>query len=129
MANSNEQFSFTLPKSERLTSKKEIDALFQQGDSIKSFPLKIIIQKNTTERLTQPKILVSVPKKKFKLAKDRNLLKRRIKEAYRLNKHLLNNVKISSIGIIYVSNRTESFNFIQEKLILAFDRLITDNQM
>lgn len=129
MGKTNEQFSYTLPKSEKLKSKLEIEDLFLHATAIKAYPLKILLNfKNDKQHDdVYPKLLVSVPKKKFKLAKDRNLLKRRIKEAYRLNKIIIKESNVKSIGIIYVSNRTETFNIIQDKLILGLNRLKEKN--
>ena len=132
MHKSNEQFSFSLPKSEKLKSKLEIDSLFACGKNVRSYPLKFLYHTHNEAKLPFPKFLVSVPKKKFKLAKDRNLLKRRIREAYRLNKSIIANKNIASIGIIYVSNQPETFKLIQDKLILGLNRLkdnITQNQL
>lgn len=122
-----EQHSTKLPKHEKLKSKLEIDELFAHARSIKSFPLKLLyLTKDEADTsLGYPKLLVSVPKKKFKRAVDRNLLKRRIREAYRLNKHKICDEKIKSIGIIYVSNQIEPFKIIEDKLILALLRLIS----
>jgi len=122
-----EHFLFTLSKAEKLKSKVEIDDLFANAQVIKQFPLKILFLKHsssTPSNQNNPKILTSVPKKKFKRAVDRNLLKRRIREAYRLNKHIIKGENIKSIGIIYVSNHAETFKVIEDKLILGLNRLI-----
>lgn len=83
----------------------------------------------TNEKITQnnppqllPQLLFSVSKKSFKRAVDRNIIRRRIKEAYRLNKNLfLPNIKIPQhIGIIYIAKEIMEFADIQKKLIRVF---------
>ncbi|MBE9518898.1 MAG: ribonuclease P protein component [Bacteroidetes bacterium] len=76
---------FSLSKSERLSSRKAISSLFETGQSIYAPPLRIIF-KPDGEGSQALAMAVSVPKRLFKKAVDRNLLKRRIREAYRLNK-------------------------------------------
>ena len=76
-------------KEEKLKSKKLIDLLFKEGKSIKKNSLKCLYL-SPDETLSSPiQVMVSVPKKQFKKAVDRNLIKRRIREAYRLNKNTL----------------------------------------
>jgi len=76
---------YKFPKSEKLRLKKDIESLFKQGNRFFSYPLTVIFIKK--ENKGQNLCGVSVPKKKFKKAVDRNRIKRQMREAYRLNKH------------------------------------------
>ena len=101
MNNSNEQFSFTFPKSEKLKSKIEIDTVFQSGIVVKSFPFRLLfIPKSGTEPDNYPQVLISVPKRKHKHAVTRNHIKRRIREAYRLNKPFFSKIA-AMLGTIF----------------------------
>ena len=78
---------FTFKKNERLCSLKAIDELYTSGQNFYT-PVFKVIYKLQSEAFTPPcKIVFSVPKRSFKRAVDRNLIKRRIREAYRNNKH------------------------------------------
>ena len=87
--------NYGLTKSERLTSQLVIDKLFAGGNaSMAAFPLRIVfmqVEKSEKNGSDEPpvSILVSVPKKRFRHAVDRNRMKRLVREAYRLNKHIL----------------------------------------
>ncbi|MDR2139108.1 MAG: ribonuclease P protein component [Tannerella sp.] len=77
----------TFPKSERLAWKRHIDRLFAEGKSFVSFPLRVVYLPVKTESVAAAiSVLVSVPKKKLRHAVDRNFVKRRIRESYRLRK-------------------------------------------
>lgn len=76
----------TFAKAERLHSKKIIQELFTKGSSFYLHPFKIILLLNPDQTTAQHQILISVSKRFFKKAVDRNLLKRRIREAYRKEK-------------------------------------------
>ncbi len=80
---------FLYTQTERLKSEKKIAQLFKVGQSFPAYPLRLIYM--PTEVESRPEfpiqVSVSVPKKKFKLAVDRNLLKRRLRESYRLVKN------------------------------------------
>jgi len=114
---------FGFSKEERLSGKKNIEELFTKGSSfrLKGFAVKYLIRKEESAN----KILVSVPKKNFKRAVDRNLLKRRIREAYRLNKQLLTekDSKHYVIGFLYISKSILTFHQIQDQLISILNRL------
>jgi len=79
--------NFKFPKSEKLRLKKDLEQLFTRGSS--SFKHPIVVRHLRVEGEGTNLCAVSVPKKKFKKAVDRNRLKRQMREAYRLNKHVL----------------------------------------
>lgn len=96
----------TFPKSQRLCSKYLIDKLFEPGSSrsFAAFPMRLVIQL-TDEESTQ--LLISVPKRHFKHAVDRNRVKRQIREAYRSNRQLLKlpEGKHASMAVIWLDSR------------------------
>lgn len=82
---------FTLSKEERICSKKLINELFTgNGRSMTAFPLRVVFMKRTIV-VDQPRaaMLVSVPKRYFKHAVDRNRVKRQVREAFRRNKSII----------------------------------------
>lgn len=83
--------SKSFPKNEHLCGEKRVDALFQQSASFVCYPLRVLwkIEPPSGKAVTDVKVLVSVSKRKLKRAVDRNHVKRLVREAYRLNKHVL----------------------------------------
>ncbi len=82
----------TFGKKEKLVSKKAIDALFSGGNSrsMSAYPLRVVFMRKERCETEEPaQVMVSVSKRHFKRAVKRNRVKRQIREAYRLNKHLL----------------------------------------
>ncbi|MCB0706163.1 MAG: ribonuclease P protein component [Saprospiraceae bacterium] len=80
----------TFDRIERLKSRKLIGQLFQDGLAVKAFPLRFIWKEISEEQSLSPvQFTVSVPKRRFKRAVDRNRLKRQIRESYRLRKATL----------------------------------------
>jgi ribonuclease P protein component len=77
---------FTFSKNERLCSKKIIDRLFAEGKSVFVFPLKMVYLETGLGTKTPAQAGFAVSKKNFKRAVQRNLIKRRIREVYRLQK-------------------------------------------
>ena len=107
----------TFGKNEKLKSKKAIEALFSEGQSYVSHPIRIVYKAKPKSDYTI-RIAESVAKKKFKHAVDRNLLKRRIKEAYRLNKQLVEVSDNLSIDIlfIYTSSKIKDYDTIDKSI-------------
>ena len=98
---------YTLGKEERLKSRKLIGSLYEEGKSIKAFPL-IMVYIQTEHTSDYPcQVGVSVPKRNFKKAVDRNRIKRLMREAYRLQKnHLQEMLKAQQRGLILFFNYT-----------------------
>jgi ribonuclease P protein component len=111
------------PKSERLHSRKYIKELFDKSSSFFLYPFKVIFLPAQPGETNQ--VLISVSKKKLKRAVHRNLIKRRIREAYRLNKYILESGPQKQIGLIYVSSDLMEFSDIQKKLIRILRKLTT----
>ena len=114
--------NFKFPKAEKLTGKKKIEELFQNGSSFFLHPFMVKYLR-TDEEIHR--ILISVPKKKFKRAVDRNLLKRRMREAYRLNKQLIYDQPETfyHVGFIYQDTKALAYSVIEEKLVILLKRL------
>jgi ribonuclease P protein component len=117
---------FTYPKEEKLKSKKSIELLFSEGKSVSKYPLRLVYADNIIEKEELIKFGVSVSKKYFKKAVDRNRLKRVLRECYRLNKHLLVDSiqKPMSLMFFYQSKEVLSYQEIHEKTILLFEKFI-----
>ncbi len=119
------QKQFTFKKNERLSRKKDIQELFQSGSSFFLFPFKVLFITHLRLEIPGHQILISVPKKYHKTAVARNLVKRRIREAYRKNKHLLPSVdeKKYFIAYIYICKEVLTSQEIEIKLKQTLFRL------
>ena len=121
---------FTYPKNEKLKSKITIDSLFSKGKSVSKYPLRLVyvesdfgIAEDSDQKL---KMGVSVSKKNFKHAVDRNYFKRVLRETYRLNKHLLidNLDKKYAFMFFYQTKDRLSYEEINTKTIQLFEKFV-----
>ena len=121
--------SNTFKKSERLCSRLLMDRLFQ-GDnkSVSAYPLRAVFLPVSTDEQKGVSVLISVPKKRFHDAVDRNRVKRQIREAYRKQKHVLiekmgGREQGLLIAFIYVSAQIESTAYIEKRLARLLDKI------
>lgn len=121
----------TFRKSERLCSKKAIAGLFENGNSFYSFPFQIIWIKSPAGQISPAQVAISVSKKTFRRAVKRNLIRRRIREAYRRNKHTLyeflesKNTRIVFI-IIFKDNEIPEYISIEKTIRDSIGKLIAE---
>jgi len=121
----------TLKKAERLDRKKVIGKMFAGGQGARSFtvfPLRVVCLMEP-ELKSQASVLISVSKRYFKHAVDRNRVKRQIREAYRLNKGPLTEALAqldlkSALAIIYVTNELMPTDFIEKRMKVAIEKLV-----
>lgn len=117
---------FTYPKAEKLKSKTTIDSLFSVGKSVSKYPLRLVFVPIELENNQKIKFGVSVSKKYFKKAVDRNYFKRVLRETYRLNKYLLidNLDQPYAIMFFYQTKERLTYQEIEAKTIQLFEKFI-----
>lgn len=119
---------FEFPKNQKLCNEKSIEGLFENGKSLSEKPFRIIYNFDNNNEDVFLKALIVVPKKQVRLASDRNVIKRRVKEAYRLQKSELekylksNNYQLN-LAIIYQNNEILDYKLIEVKIKLLLSRL------
>jgi ribonuclease P protein component len=118
--------NFTYPKNERLKSKTIIGLLFSEGKSVSKYPLRLVYTPAEMDSAEKIKMGVSVSKKYFKKAVDRNYFKRVLRETYRLNKHLLLDAieHPYSLMFFYQTKDRLTYEEINTKTIQLFEKFI-----
>ncbi|MDP4204303.1 MAG: ribonuclease P protein component [Bacteroidota bacterium] len=122
---SNSVLSF--PKKEHLTGEIRVKRLFTEGNSFLAYPIKVVFLPDGPREIPL-QALFSVPKRRFKRANKRNLLKRRMREAFRLHKSSLTGVLSEKaltidVAFTYVANEPIAFSVIERKMIEALNIL------
>ncbi|MCF6295399.1 MAG: ribonuclease P protein component [Flavobacteriaceae bacterium] len=113
-------------KKEKLKSKKLIEQLFAEGKSVSAYPLRLIFMETAFIEDVKLKVGVSVSKRNFKKAVDRNRIKRLLRESYRLQKHLyFNNITTQyAFMILYIGNDKPIYKHLETKMKLLFEQFL-----
>jgi ribonuclease P protein component len=121
--------NYKYPKNEKLKSKTTIGLLFSDGKSVATYPLRLVYYSGALGDNTSYKMGVSVSKKYFKKAVDRNYFKRVLRETYRLNKHLLlaELDKPHAFMLFYQTKDRLSYQEINTKTIQLFEKFVAQN--
>lgn len=119
---------FHFPKNQKICNEKAIERLFENGKYLTEKPFRIIYNIDNNNEDIFLKALIVVPKKRVRLASDRNVIKRRVKEAYRLQKselekYLKSNNHHLNLAIIYQKYEILDYKLIEEKIKLLLSRL------
>jgi ribonuclease P protein component len=124
--------NYSFGKKERLKSNLAIQDLLKNGKTVSGYPFKIYwnISKDPRDK-SLARVAFSVPKRKFKRAVDRNLMKRRIRESYRLNKNILcdtlqdKNLNVIMI-ILFLSDEFLSFDSLEAGIRELLRKLVNN---
>lgn len=120
------QYSFS--KAEHLCGDKKTGRLFAEGQATIAYPFRMVYLLIPKEDEIPVKVLISVPKKRFKRAVHRNRIKRLIRESYRLNKHILTNVIADKdnqlyLSFQYVADEIFPFEKTERKMVQALQKI------
>jgi ribonuclease P protein component len=119
----------TFKKEEHLCSRKAFETLLKDGSSLFCFPFRIVWMKTDYPLTCAAQVAFAVPKKRFKQAHKRNLIKRRLREAYRLNKQTLyrfltdHEIRVQFL-IVYIAPEILTYHEIEPKIKNALDKIM-----
>ena len=115
---------FTLSKNERLKRRKSIEMLFDKGKAIK-YPAIILIHRKSEDK-EGLKAMFTVSKRNYKRAHDRNRIKRLMREAYRLQRHLITvEDKNYHLCFTFTGKQLPEYAYVYEKMGLLLNNLNT----
>ena len=122
---------FEFPKKQKLCSETVIKVMFSNGKSFTTSSVRLVWKEDNNEDEVTVKSIIVVPKKKIRLAVKRNIIRRRMKEAYRLHKieleNMLKDKKLQlSIAMIYQKDKILPYKTVEEEIKLILERLIKE---
>ena len=121
--------TFSYNKFEKLKSRKQIELLFAKGKSISAFPVKVFYLPVDHTPVHPVQVGVGVSARNFKKAVDRNTIKRRMREAYRLHKlplheHLVAQQKSVAVFILWIDKQMPTTAALQELMPAVIEKII-----
>ena len=120
---------FTFKKEERVTGEKRIENLFTNGSAFIAYPFRVVFLETEASTRFPLSVLVSIPKKRIRSAVKRNRMKRLVREAYRLNKHLFHDEEIPEnyhldVAFIYVKEELSEYETVEKAVRKTMNELI-----
>jgi len=114
------------PKTEKLKSSKTIESLFSEGKSYSKYPLKIFFLPK--ENIETNLAAFAVPKRNFKLAVDRNRIKRQLRETYRLNKNIIEGVSGRKFVMLflYLGKTKPLYSELEKAMVNLLKKLVDE---
>ena len=118
-----------LYKSEKLCSRTAVERLFAEGTGLMAYPLRAMMRLRPRDEQHPAQMLITIPKKRIRHAVDRVLLRRRLREAYRLHRldllyPALQKANVSvDIAFVYVANDVSDYALIERKMMQLLTRL------
>lgn len=123
----------TLSALERLKSRKVFGELMAEGKSITEFPFRMIVLRRDYDVIHPVRVAFSAPKSRLRAAHDRNLMKRRMRESYRKNKHELISWchrRKTGLALLFIAqcNTPAVYAVTEGKLVLLLNRFLKQNE-
>jgi ribonuclease P protein component len=120
---------YTFKKEERLCNKRLLEELFHKGSSFLCYPFRVSWRLADAAQAVPVQVVFPVPKKRYKHAVDRNLIRRRMREAYRLHKQqnlyeFLNQANIKlTLSLSYIGKEIEPYQLMEKKMLKLFTQM------
>jgi len=120
---------YTFRKEERLCNKRLLEELFHKGSSFLCYPFRVSWRLADAAQAVPVQVVFPVPKKRYKHAVDRNLIRRRMREAYRLHKQqnlyeFLNQANIKlTLSLSYIGKEIEPYQLMEKKMLKLFTQI------